>query len=212
MKKIVHNSVVAATVLGVFSLLGTGLVITTFENTKQQIISNEKIALLASLKVLLPESGYDNDIIKDTILITDSRLDALLSPVKVYRARKEGKPVAVIVETIAQEGYNGRIKLLVGIKENGVLAGVRVIVHQETPGLGDKVDASHSDWVLNFSGKSIVNPDQKNWGVKRDGGKFDQFTGATITPRAVVKAVKNTLLFYQDQKTLIFTTARKNHP
>jgi electron transport complex protein RnfG len=116
-----------------------------------------------------------------------------------------GQPVAAIFTSVAPDGYSGNIKLLVGILHNGVLAGVRVISHKETPGLGDAIEADRSNWILSFNEKSLQNPPLKQWGVKKDGGFFDSFTGATITPRAVVNAVKNTLLYFQENREMIFS-------
>ncbi|MCH7882746.1 MAG: RnfABCDGE type electron transport complex subunit G, partial [Proteobacteria bacterium] len=115
----------------------------------------------------------------------------------VYLARVLEEPVAVIFNTIAPNGYSGRIHLLVGIYFDGSLAGVRAVKHAETPGLGDAIELQKSDWMHSFEKRSLDRPGSKLWKVKRDGGVFDQFTGATITPRAVVEAVKNTLLYYQ---------------
>jgi electron transport complex protein RnfG len=109
-----------------------------------------------------------------------------------------------VLSSIAPNGYNGEIKLLIGIKYNGELAGVRVISHKETPGLGDKIDAKKSDWILKFEGLSLTNPTESKWKVAKDGGEFDQFTGATITPRAIVEAVKKSLVFFQQHRDQLF--------
>ena len=109
------------------------------------------------------------------------------------------------MSSIAPNGYNGPIHLLVGIKADGTLAGVRVVKHRETPGLGDVVEISRSDWILGFNDRSLSKPDEKGWKVKRDGGIFDQFTGATITPRAVVKAVHNALLYFEKNQVILFS-------
>ena len=122
----------------------------------------------------------------------------------MYRARLRGEPVAAIFRSIAPDGYSGKIHLLVGVYIDGSLAGVRVVKHAETPGLGDAVEIRKSSWIEDFAGKSLTNPSQDRWRVKRDGGDFDQFTGATITPRAVVAAVRNTLLYYQQNTDMIF--------
>jgi len=111
-----------------------------------------------------------------------------------------GKPVAVLATPVAPDGYSGSIKLLVGVYADGTLAGVRVLAHKETPGLGDAIEATRSDWILTFEGKSLNNPPPKAWAVKKDGGAFDQFTGATITPRAVVKAARQFLIYFQQHK------------
>jgi electron transport complex protein RnfG len=122
----------------------------------------------------------------------------------VYRGRKLQQPVAVVLNTIVPNGYSGPIKLLVAVYYDGTLGGVRVISHKETPGLGDKVEETRSDWIYSFNGKSLHNPPLEKWGVKRDGGIFDQFTGATVTPRAIVKAVKKTLLYVRDHKDALY--------
>lgn len=203
MNYIVKKSLTAAAILGLFSLVGTGLVSITFHNTEQQIAANERAALLRNLNAIIPRKLYDNDIINDTLTVTDKRLGGS-DPVTIYRARKQGKPVSVIFTSIAPDGYNGKIKLLVAVNTDSTLAGVRVVTHKETPGLGDNIEENRSDWILDFTGKSLHNPEQPQWTVKRDGGAFDQFTGATITPRAVVKAVKNTLLYFQQHQTDVF--------
>ncbi|MBE9559884.1 MAG: electron transport complex subunit RsxG, partial [Proteobacteria bacterium] len=122
-----------------------------------------------------------------------------------YRARKNSQNVAVVFTSVAPNGYNGSIRLLVGINADGSLSGVRVVKHRETPGLGDVVEISRSDWILGFDNKSLSDPDTRGWKVKRDGGVFDQFTGATITPRAVVKAVHNALLYFDKNQGMLFS-------
>jgi electron transport complex protein RnfG len=124
--------------------------------------------------------------------------------VTVYRARLHGEPVALVIAAVAPDGYSGTIRLLVGINVDGSLSGVRVVAHRETPGLGDAIEEERSDWILGFTGKSLQNPPLQKWAVKKDGGAFDQLTGATITPRAVVKAVRQALLYYRDQKDALF--------
>jgi len=116
----------------------------------------------------------------------------------------QGEPVALVIEALAPDGYSGTIRLLVGINIDGSLGGVRVVAHRETPGLGDAIEEERSDWILGFTGKSLQDPPLQKWAVKKDGGAFDQLTGATITPRAVVKAVRQALLYYRDQKDALF--------
>ena len=118
----------------------------------------------------------------------------------VYLAKKNNVVSALIFPVTATDGYSGIIKLLVGINIDGTLAGVRVVSHKETPGLGDAIEIQRSDWILSFNNKSLDNPTGKGWAVKRDGGVFDQFTGATITPRAVVKAVHLSLIYFDRHK------------
>lgn len=193
-----------AVFLFLFAAFGTALVAFTFDNTHERIAANERAALLRNLHVLIPPDTHDNDIFNDVIEVTNADLLGTGEPVAVYRARKQGWPVAAVLTVIAPDGYNGAIKLLVGINLDGTLAGVRVVSHHETPGLGDTIDAQRSNWILGFTGRSLQDPVLKKWAVKRDGGDFDQFTGATITPRAVVKAVKKALVYFERNSQRLF--------
>lgn len=205
MNAIIKNTLSAAMILGIFSLLGLGLTSFTFHKTEAKIQENERQALLANLKAVIPESLYDNDIVNDTLEVTDLNQDST-KPAVIYRARKKGEPVAAVMTVATPFGYSGNITLLVAIKTDGSLTGVRTIAHRETPGLGDKIEIERSDWILAFNGKSIAMPKIQDWAVKRDDGHFDQFTGATITPRAVVGAVKNTLIYFKHNQARIFST------
>jgi len=208
----IHKQVITtALLLMIFATIGAGIVGLTYDNTIEDIKYNEQQTLLRKLNTILPASDYDNELLKDTILLAPDNLLGTREKSIAYRARKKSKPVAIVVPAIAPNGYNGPIHLLVGIYYDGTLAGVRVVKHRETPGLGDVVEARRSDWILGFSGKSLSNPNTKKWKVKRDGGHFDQFTGATITPRAVVKAVHSALLYFdKHQKQLFKLTTTKN--
>jgi electron transport complex protein RnfG len=199
-----------ALLLGLFSVVGIGLVAVTEHFTQEKIIANEQAALRRSIEAVLPASSYNNPILKDTIQVTDPALLGTKDPVIVYRARRDGQPIAVILTPVAPDGYNGAIRLLVGIGYNGNLTGVRVISHHETPGLGDKLELGKSDWILDFSGHSLGNPVQSKWKVKRDGGAFDQFTGATITPRAIIKAVHNSLKYFSNHRDSLFAQNEEN--
>ena len=193
-----------------FAVIGAAVVGLTFTQTEDDIKHNEELTLLKKLNNIIPADSYDNDLLQDIITLKANPLLGTDEQSLAYRARKNKKNVAVVFSSIAPNGYNGPIHLLVGIKADGTLAGVRVVKHRETPGLGDAVSSTHSDWILGFDGKSLSNPEQKGWKVKRDGGIFDQFTGATITPRAVVKAVHNALLYFdQNQATLFDTPSEK---
>jgi electron transport complex protein RnfG len=208
----IHKQVITtALLLMIFATIGAGIVGLTYDNTIEDIKYNEQQTLLRKLNTILPASDYDNELLKDIILLAPDNLLGITEKSIAYRARKHGQPVAIVVPAIAPNGYNGPIHLLVGIYYDGTLAGVRVVKHRETPGLGDVVEARRSDWILGFSGKSLSNPNTKKWKVKRDGGHFDQFTGATITPRAVVKAVHSALLYFdKHQKQLFKLTTTKN--
>ncbi|MCP4486268.1 MAG: electron transport complex subunit RsxG [Gammaproteobacteria bacterium] len=190
--------------LWLFAVIGVGFVAVTEHNTHEKIAGNERRALLRNLHALLPTEKFDNDITTDTQQLTASALLGTDSVSTVYRARLGNESIAIVFNSIALHGYNGRIHLLIGVYRDGSLAGVRAIKHSETPGLGDGIEIRKSDWITGFNYKSIGNPDLGNWAVKRDGGEFEQFTGATITPRAIVEAVKNTLLYYRDNANTLF--------
>lgn len=195
-----------ALVLGLFALVGGGLVAFIYQLTKPHIDESERQYMLRSLHAVIKPALHDNDIFTDMITVRDANLLGTDKPVPVFRARRDGKPVAVAIMSVAPDGYVGAIRLLVAIREDGVLEGVRVLAHRETPGLGDAIEERRNDWILSFNGRSLQNPEQKGWHVQRDGGQFDQFTGATITPRAVVKAVYNTLKYYKRHKKRLFET------
>lgn len=205
-----RNIMASAVLLGLFAIIGTGLVAVTHEQTKDRIFHNERNALLKSLNAIIPKSKHDNDMFLDSMKLHDPTLLGSKTPVSIYRARKQGEPVAVVIASVAPNGYNGAINLLVGIYKNGELAGVRVVKHHETPGLGDAIEADRSNWILSFQGQSLDNTPEDQWAVKKDGGRFDQFTGATITPRAIVTAVYKTLLFYKLHKDLLYRSEPAN--
>ncbi|MDH5472694.1 MAG: electron transport complex subunit RsxG [Gammaproteobacteria bacterium] len=187
--------------LMLFAVIGSGLVGATFEGTKDQIAENERRAMLRTLNNILPAGTYDNDLINESITLDrDNRLGQTETST-AYQAKKDGQVTAVILPVIAPDGYSGAIKLLVGIRADGTLAGVRIVHHKETPGLGDGIEIKRTNWVLGFNDKSLTNPDLHGWQVKRDGGQFDQLTGATITPRAIVKAVHQSLVYFDRNKT-----------
>jgi Na+-translocating ferredoxin:NAD+ oxidoreductase subunit G len=190
--------------LCLFAVVGTTLVALTEYSTNAAIAENERQLLLRNLYALLPRDRLDNDIATDTVELPATALLGTDSSSVAYRARRGGEPVAVVFNSIAPDGYSGRIYLLVGVYVDGSVAGVRVVKHAETPGLGDAVELRKSDWITGFDGKSLTNPNSDGWKVKRDGGEFDQFTGATITPRAVVRAVHNTLLYYRRNADMLF--------
>jgi electron transport complex protein RnfG len=197
---------VAAVLLSLFSVAGAGLVAVTHAVTAERIAQNERQALLDRLTVLVPADRVTNDMATDTLVVSDrERLGS--ERTTVYRARAGDAPVALILTAVVPDGYAGPINLLVAVLADGTLGGVRVVSHKETPGLGDKIEEQRTDWIHGFAGKSLANPDPSHWKVKRDGGDFDQFTGATVTPRAIVKAVKNTLLYVRDKGTVLYAPA-----
>jgi electron transport complex protein RnfG len=194
----------AALVLAVSALVGTALLSLTASHSVPLIEANKRQALLDNLGAVIPRDTFDNDIATDTLLVADTDHLAGAEPVRVFRARSGGAPVAVAFQRIAHDGYNGDIVLLMGVSLRGEITGVRVIEHRETPGLGDAIEARRSDWIEGFVGRSLWDPAASGWRVKKDGGEFDQFTGATITPRAIVNAVRQGLAFYERHRGTFF--------
>lgn len=204
MKAIARSMGVAALILAGFAVVGTGLVAVAYTSTKDIIAEAQRAALEASLNQLVPADRYDNRVVEDRIEIVAPEWLGTDRPVTVYRARKNGQPVALFATPAAPDGYSGPIQLLIGVYADGTLAGVRVLAHKETPGLGDGIDEKRSPWILVFAGRSLGNPKPDGWKVKKDGGAFDQFTGATITPRAVVKATRKFLEYVQTHRAQLF--------
>lgn len=194
--------------LALFALaVAAGLAGTELATREMRAESLRKVQSMA-LQEVIPEERHDNVLLDDTLPTHDTQYLQLKESRNIHVARKNGEVVALILPTRAPDGYGGAIDSIVGINIDGSIAGVRVISHQETPGLGDKVELKKSDWVLDFNGKSLARPEPEQWRVKKDKGVFDQFTGATITPRAVVKSVYNALLFFENNKAALLEQAR----
>ncbi len=195
---------IAGFILGAFSVAGVGLVAVTHAMTDSRIAENRRNAMLSKLEAIVPAGRLKNDPLSDRIEVSaPERLGGQTT--EVYRVRDGDEPVALILQPMVPDGYAGPIKLLVSVLPDGSLGGVRVLEHHETPGLGDKIDEKKSDWIIKeFTGKSIGNPPADQWHVKRDGGVFDQFTGATITPRSIVEAVYDTLTFVDAQEQRLY--------
>ena len=180
--------------LGTFALLASGALAVVSEATGPAIAAAEAKDLRDSLAEVLPAGLADNDFLKDTV---DLQKDG--KTVTIYRAR-HGSEMKAVLFKVAERGYAGDIQVLMAVDMDGRTLGVRVLKHSETPGLGDKIEVKKDDWVLDFNGKSLGEPAPEKWGVRKDNGVFDQFAGATITPRAVVKAVKGGLEFFAARK------------
>ncbi len=191
--------------LALFALICTGLVAAVNQQTVDKIKQQEQQELMRVLHQLIPDEMHDNELTAQCTLLLDKDALGTDSPMPAYIATRASKPVAIAIEAIAPDGYNGNIKLIVGISTKGEVLGVRTLAHQETPGLGDKIDLRKSNWVSQFVGKVLGSADDKQWLVKKDGGDFDQFTGATITPRAYVKAVKNAVWYFNNNQAQIFS-------
>lgn len=192
--------------LGAFALVTAGVLAGTYQLTRGQIANSERAAAQQALLEIIPKERHDNDLLADTLPVPEDSLDqlGLETPADIHLARQDGEVAAIIVPAVAPDGYSGDIRMIVGVNRDGTVAGMRVLTHRETPGLGDKVELKKSDWVLGFNGKSLGNPEPEQWKVKKDGGDFDQFTGATITPRAVVNQVRKVLVFVDAHRELLF--------
>jgi electron transport complex protein RnfG len=181
-----------AGLLGGFATLAAALLILGNNSTHEAITERQAEDLLESLSQVLPDSLHDNELLGDAIIFEDANGD----PLTIYRAMKDQRLTGFAYRATAQ-GYAGEIELLLGVRPNGELLGVRVLSHSETPGLGDKIEVRKNGWILDFTGRSLRNTAEAEWAVKKDGGQFDQFSGATITPRAVVRAIHESLTFFE---------------
>lgn len=195
-KSIVKNGLLLAG----FALACTAAVALVNEATKGKIAEQQRLELTRVLHQIVPDELHDNELGNSCIRVHDPEALGTDESMPVYLATMAGKPVAVAVETIAPDGYNGNIRLIIGVDVDGKVLGVRTLSHQETPGLGDKIELRKSQWVLSFNGRLFDAEKPASWKVKKDGGEFDQFTGATITPRAYLKAVSRTLTLVNKQQ------------
>ncbi|RDV25179.1 electron transport complex subunit RsxG [Alteromonas aestuariivivens] len=192
-----------ALMLGAFAIVTTAMIGLTHSGTEQRILVQQQKNLLRVLNEVVPENYHDNVLFEDCTVISAPELGPLPGR-KIYRARLNGQDNALAIEATAPDGYSGNIHMVIGVDTGLNVLGVRVVEHKETPGLGDKIELAVSDWIHSFSGKSFDAAKQTLWQVKKDGGQFDQFTGATITPRAVVGAVRRALLFAQENSSVLF--------
>lgn len=172
--------------------------------TAQRIARNERAWFEAQINALVPANLHDNDLLIDKADVLAPEALGSRMPVSIYRARLKGLPTAVIINSVAPDGYGGPIELLVAINYAGEVLGVHVLAHHETPGMGDAFAQLGSTWLAAFRGRSLSNPEPRRWNVRKDGGDFEQFTSATISPRAIVHAVQRTLDYYQSHRSELF--------
>ena len=198
------SSLSSGLTLAVLAAICTALVALTWRLTAPCIAANEKAYLEESLKPALANVFYDNDLAESTLILEPPHDLPGAEQAIIYRLYSRDEPVAAAFVVSAREGYAGPIRLLIGVEYSGALSGVRVIAHRETPGLGDQIESSKSDWLMQFDGVSLESPPRERWAIRRDGGAFDALTGASITPRAVIKAVKETLLYFEANRDRIF--------
>ena len=200
-QSISRNSILLALFAVATALLLAGSYLLTKDRIAEEIRKAEEKALLE----IVPRERHDNSMLDDTFPVGKETAQlGLRQEKRIYIARKGASVVAAIIPATARDGYTGDIDLVVGVNADGTIAGVRALSHKETPGLGDKVDLKKSDWVLGFNGRSLKNPTPSGWAVKKDKGVFDQFTGATITPRSVVAATRRVLEYAQENSATLF--------
>jgi electron transport complex protein RnfG len=187
-------------ILAGFALIASVLLGVTNCSTQGAIQQRLDEDLKSSLGEVVPANLYDNDMLQDTVKIPSAQYNIGSPETLVYKAKKAGEVTAVAFKFTAPDGYSGAIDMIIGINRAGEVLGVRVLAHKETPGLGDKIEVAKSNWILSFNGFSLDNLSPEKWAVKKDGGQFDQFAGATITPRKSVQATYRSLQLFKDKK------------
>ena len=199
----------SGSVLAIFAAITSVAIGWTYLATKDQIDMEVRRAEARQLLEIFPPETHDNEIVDDGFeLVADTPLLGIREARQGYRVRRNHIVIGVILPATARDGYSGDIRALVGIRSDGSIAGVRVVAHRETPGLGDKVDLRKSDWIRGFDNRSLSDPDLSGWNVEKDGGVFDQFTGATVTPRAVILATRRALEYARLNAETLFETER----
>jgi electron transport complex protein RnfG len=192
------------TTLAVIAAICTTLVAATYQLTKERIVANEKAMLEQALQPALAGVFYDGGVSESRLVLLPPHdlpgSDAAL----IYRVYAQDKPVAALFAVTARDGFSGVIRILVGVEFDGTITGVRILQHRETPGLGDKIESTRSDWIFQFDGRSMGNPEVTGWAIRNDGGEFDQLTGASVTPRAVIGAIRDTLLYVAEHRDEVF--------
>lgn len=208
MRKLIQKN---GLILAAFAFVTTGVIALTYAFTEDRIEQAKERQLLTTLNQVVAPSLHDNELHTDCIRIEANDLLGG-KPQRVFRSRLDDKNTALIIETTAPDGYSGAVDLVVAIDTNETVLAARVVDHKETPGLGDKIELRISDWILSFN--NVVYNEQRDsrWAVQKDGGQFDQFTGATITPRAVVKAIKNAAKYGQENMQFLFESPANCKP
>jgi len=207
-----RNALRTGTILFVFALIATALLAYTFTRTAPTIERSQQAKTLALLHQVLPAALYDNDLLASRLTRDPDELLGTRQPSSLWVARRGGEFAGVVLEAIAPDGYSGAIHLLVGIDAAGTVTGVRVTAHRETPGLGDYIDRTKSPWIDHFTGKHLLDPGPRGWKVVKDGGTFDARAGATITPRAVVKAVHQSLEYFARHRAAFVAASDVKEP
>jgi electron transport complex protein RnfG len=192
------------TTLAVIAAICTTLVPATYQLTRERIVANDKAMLEQALQPALAGIFYEGGVSESRLVMLPPHdlpgSDAAL----IYRVYAQDKPVAALFAVTARDGFSGVIRILVGVEFDGTITGVRILQHRETPGLGDKIESTRSDWIFQFDGRSMGNPEVTGWAIRNDGGEFDQLTGASVTPRAVIGAIRDTLLYVAEHRDEVF--------
>lgn len=204
MKRIARSTLQTAVNLVFFAIIGTSILSATYYLTHDTIVATVEKAKLKLLSQLLPPTSYDNDIMQDIRMVAPDELLGTDEAKPAHIARRGDQPVAVVLEAVAPDGYSGKIELIMSIHPDGSLGGVRVVNHNETPGLGDYIDIAKDDWIRTFDGRSRSLFKDGMWKVRKDGGMFDHMAGATVSPRAVIKAVNRALQYFEAHRDELF--------
>ena len=193
--------------LAIIAAICTALVATTYRMTEERIAANDKALLEQSLQPVLAGVFYNSSVSESRLVIPPPHGLPGNDAAIIYRVFAEDEPVAALFAVTARDGFSGPIRILVGVGVDGTVTGVRILQHRETPGLGDKIESARSDWVLQFAGHKLGDPVIAGWAIGNDGGEFDQLTGASVTPRAVIKAIRDTLVYFDSNRDEIFLAA-----
>lgn len=196
--------------LAAIAAVCTGLVAITYHLTADRIAANDKALLDQSLKPALSDIFFDSDVSESRLVLSPPHELPGNEEALIYRIYAKGEPVAALFVVTARDGFSGPIRILLGVDMQGTVTGIRILKHKETPGLGDKIESRRSDWVTQFPGRSIGNPQLTEWALRRDGGQFDALTGASVTPRAVLKAMRDTLIYFEANREQIFAELARN--
>lgn len=192
--------------LAVIAAICTALVALTFQATRERIAANEKALLEQSLQPALAGTFYDSGVSESRLVLPPPHGLPGNDPAVIYRVFAGSEPVAALFAVTARDGFSGPIRILIGIGVDGTITGVRILQHRETPGLGDKIESARSDWVFQFDGRRMGDPIATGWAIEVDGGDFDQLTGASVTPRAIIKAIRDTLIYFESHQDELFLT------
>jgi electron transport complex protein RnfG len=204
----VEGSVIGTLLIGGVLAVAAAVALTsTHEWSRGRIAANDRARIVARLNSVLDPSLRGRDLTTTRLAVTDVERLGSDDPVDVFVIGEAGEPVAVLFASVAPHGYNAAINLLVGVSPAGAVTRVRAVAHRETAGLGDAIDAAKSDWIEQFNARSLTAPVIGQWAVEQDDGEFDAITGATVTSRAVVTAVKNTLLYFEQHRTELYAAA-----